>query len=145
MKMKLIALFFVLTSFNALMAQGRESEVLQKTHQYNKATFLDKDSLALTKLLSRDLTYGHSSGVVQNYKEMLAHSIHDRMLYPTFKEDQIRIKICGNTAWVREVISSKTIMDGQNGNLNLGILLIWVKQKGTWFLLARQAVKISVS
>ncbi|HEY4336583.1 MAG TPA: nuclear transport factor 2 family protein, partial [Puia sp.] len=52
------------------------------------------------------------------------------------------VKVVGNTAWVRHTLTATTNDGGKPGNAHLSVLLVWVKQKGQWRLLARQAVKI---
>ena len=55
--------------------------------------------------------------------------------------DQV-IKVTGNTATVRHKLSGETMNNGTTSPINLSVLLVWIKEKGAWKLLARQAVKI---
>ena len=50
--------------------------------------------------------------------------------------------VVGNTAWVRNIFSAITNDGGKPGEANLSVLMVWMKQKGQWKLLARQAVKV---
>jgi hypothetical protein len=50
-------------------------------------------------------------------------------------------------AMVRQNVKAE-ILSAENGtvnNLNIGLLMVWVKEKGTWKLLARQAFRIPQS
>jgi hypothetical protein len=52
------------------------------------------------------------------------------------------IKVTGNTATVRHKLSGETMSNGTTSPINLSVLLVWIKEKGEWKLLARQATKI---
>jgi ketosteroid isomerase-like protein len=55
------------------------------------------------------------------------------------------ISVSDNVAIVRHVLKGKTNDAGKApGEVHLKILLIWQKQKGSWKLLARQAVRVSL-
>lgn len=137
----IIGCFLCLGMMN-VSAQTAKQEVLKKTEALNKAVFITKDSVVLENLLSEKVTYGHSNGKLQNKQVMIHNAIIDGMIYPGFKMDSTEIVIDGNTAVVRQIIKSKTINKGLEGNLRLGILLVWVNEKKDWKLVARQAVKI---
>ena len=57
---------------------------------------------------------------------------------------QQTVRIVGNTAWVRHTLTAITNDGGNPGQTKLSVLLVWVKQKGAWRLLARQAVKMAM-
>jgi Domain of unknown function (DUF4440) len=52
------------------------------------------------------------------------------------------IKVTGSTAIVRHVLSATTNDGGKAGTVKIAVLLVWIKEKKEWKLLARQAVKI---
>lgn len=142
MKRNIIIGCFLCLVIMSVSAQTTRQEVLKKTEALNKAVFITKDSAALESLLSDKVTYGHSNGKLQNKQVMIHNAIIDAMTYPGFKMDSTVIVIDGNTAVVRQIIKSKTINKGVEGNLHLGILLVWVNERKDWKLIARQAVKM---
>lgn len=142
MKRNLVIGCFLCLGMISASAQGTKQEILNKTEALNKAVFITKDSLALENLLSEKVTYGHSNGKLQNKQVMIHNAIKDKMTYPTFTMDSTEIVVDGNTAVVRQIIKSKTINNGVDGTLHLGILLVWVSEKKDWKLIARQAVKL---
>jgi ketosteroid isomerase-like protein len=52
------------------------------------------------------------------------------------------IKIVGNTAVVRHILTGTTNDNNTPANIKLSILSVWQKQQGQWKMLARQAVKV---
>lgn len=143
---KIIIIGFVLClgimNVSAQTIKIKEQEVIKKTESLNKAVFITKDGTVLEELLSDKVTYGHSGGKLETKNVMIQHATTDLMTYPGFTVDSVSVAIEGNTAVVRHVIRSKTVNNGIEGTLHLGILLVWVKEKKDWKLLARQAVKL---
>lgn len=107
-----------------------------------RKALIDPTKANLDALVLDELTYGHSSGVIQDkatFEEALLSKSSD---FVTIDLTNQTIKVVGNTAWVRHILSATTNDGGKPGSTRLSILLVWVKQKGQWRLLARQAVKV---
>ena len=126
------------------LAQSTKSitEVTQVTEQLRKA-MVDADTVTLEKLTSNELSYGHSSGKVQNKNEFISDIATGVSDFVSIDITEQSIKLVGNTATVRHIFSAATNDKGKGpGTVKLGVLLVWIKNKGAWQLLARQAVKI---
>ena len=82
-------------------------------------------------------------GMLQSKTEFI-HSIASGVSdFVTIDLSEQKITISGNTAIVRHVLSATTNDAGKGpGKVKIGILLVWVKSKSGWHLLARQAVKV---
>ena len=124
-------------------AQTEEEKVLQRVTQLNNAIFGVKDSIALEVLLAEKVSYGHSSGKIENRKEMIHGAISNPGSYANFIMEGASVYFENKTAIVRHVLKATSIdKDGKQSLLHIGILQVWVKQKGKWNLSARQAVKL---
>ena len=124
------------------LAQDKESAAVATAVESLRKALIDPDKTTLDALVFDELTYGHSSGVVQDkatFEEALLSKSSD---FVTIDLSQQTIRVVGNTAWVRHTLSAVTNDGGKPGTTHLSVLLIWVKQKGQWKLLARQAVKV---
>jgi hypothetical protein len=131
-------LFAVLSS-----AQSRyEKSVASAVNGLTKA-MIDADKSMLEKYTSDKLSYGHSSGVVQNKTEFVEGITSGRSDFVTIELSEQTISISKKTAVVRHRFTAATNDSGKPGTVKLSILLVWQKQHGTWKLLARQAVKIT--
>jgi len=104
---------------------------------------VDADKSLLQDITAEELVYGHSSGKVQNRTEFIEEVIASKPLDFTKIDlaDQT-IKIIGDAAVVRHILSAETTNNGVPGNLRIGNMLVWQKQKGKWKLIARQAYKL---
>ncbi|MGO4875258.1 nuclear transport factor 2 family protein [Pedobacter psychrotolerans] len=133
-------MFVAVSSF--AQQKNAEKEVDQAVSKL-LALMVTPDSTKLDQLLLNNLSYGHSSGKIQNKQEFM-HSLLSGE--SDFLDDIIiadsKTIIQGNTALVRHKLMAQTNDKGIKGSVNLYILLIWSKEKAGWKLLVRQAVKV---
>jgi len=98
----------------------------------------------LQKLVDDNLTYGHSSGLIENKNEFVEKIANGNSDFVSIDLSDQTISMFGNTAIVRHTLSAETNDKGKSpGTIKLLILLVWQKESGVWKLLARQAVKPS--
>ena len=136
-----IILFLAITFQSS--AQTEEEKVLQRVTQLNNAIFGIKDSIALEGLLADKVSYGHSSGKIENRQEMIHGAVSNTGTYANFIMEGANVYFENNTAIVRHVLKATSIdKAGKESPLHIGILQVWVKQKKQWRLTARQAVKL---
>ncbi|HEY9342121.1 MAG TPA: nuclear transport factor 2 family protein [Hanamia sp.] len=134
-------LLLIIISSNQTMAQsGKEKAVASAITTLTKA-MVDGDKGMLEKYTSDQLSYGHSSGVVQNKNEFVEAIVSGKSDFVTIDLTEQSIAVSGNTAIVRHILSATTNDNGKPGTVKLSILLVWQKLHGQWKLLARQAVK----
>jgi ketosteroid isomerase-like protein len=125
-------------------AQDKEEKAVSDAVETLRKTMVDPDKAILERLVADDLSYGHSSGVVQSKTEFIEALTGGKSDFVSIDLSQQTVKVVGNTALVRHVLSAATNDGGKPGTAKLSILLVWQKQKGEWKLLARQAVKVPV-
>jgi ketosteroid isomerase-like protein len=144
MSTKFLAFSFFLTilSVGVVRAQDKDEQAVGAAVESLRKALVDPDKATLDRLVTDELTYGHSSGLIQDkaaFEEALLSKSSD---FVTIDLSQQTVKVVGNTAWVRHILSATTNDGGKPGTTKLSVLLVWVKQKGAWRLLARQAVKV---
>ena len=104
---------------------------------------VDADKSILQDITAEELVYGHSSGKVQNKTEFIEEVIVSKPLdFTKIDLAEQTIKVIGDAAVVRHILSAEITNNGVPGNLRIGNMLVWQKQKGKWKLIARQAYKI---
>ena len=133
-------LYFILLS--PVSAQSTdEKEVAAAVENLRKA-MIDADKSALQSLTAEELSYGHSSGTMEDkttFVEVIANGKSD---YKSLELSGQTIKFASNTAIVRHKFVAEVVNSGTPSTPNLGVLQIWQKQEGKWKLLARQAFKL---
>ena len=128
----------------AASAQSKdEKELTEKTYLLSHTVFGTKDSLTLEKLLAKTVSYGHSHGNLQTREEMIKGVVHNQSNYTDTAVSAIKIFIEDKTAIVRYLFkANENKKDGSVTNLNFSMMLVWIKEKGTWKLMGRQAVSV---
>jgi hypothetical protein len=136
--MKLIAILLFI-SVSSVYAQ--EADVAKAVEALKQA-MIDGKREGLEKITHSNLSYGHSSGLVEDkaaFIEKLASGADD--ITKMTVSDQA-IKVTGDVATVRQKLVIDVVSSGKPNQLNLSVLLIFVKDKGEWKLLARQSTKV---
>ncbi|WP_018622148.1 nuclear transport factor 2 family protein [Spirosoma luteum] len=133
--------FCSVVSFNS-QAQSKEEKAIGQAVEQMRLLMINPDKAKLEALAVDQLTYGHSTGKLEDkaaFVEALTSGSSD---FVNINLTDQTITVVDNTALVRHKLSADTANDGKPGKANLSVLLVWIKQKGSWQLLARQAVKI---
>ena len=142
MKQLFCLLLIITAAGNILMAQSKDEKEVAAAVESLRKVMVDPDKATLEKLTSPDLSYGHSSGKVQNQAEFIDALVSGASDFLNIDLSDQTIKVIGNTAIVRHVLNANTSDNGKPGVAKIAILLVWTKQGKEWKLLARQAVKI---
>ena len=118
-----------------------ESEVSHAVEALNNA-LVDPQTKLLEDLVSEKLTYGHSSGTIQNKQEFIDDLVNGPFDFLSITALDQHIAIYGNTAVARHIMSAKGANKEASVDVNIGIILIFQKEKDGLKLLARQAYKL---
>lgn len=135
-------LLFTVISGNELLAQTREEKSVAEVVENLRKAMIDADKPTLGKLTSDDLSYGHSSGKIEDKATFIDGLVSGRSDFVTIDLSDQTIKITGNTAVVRHILNATNNDNGKPGTVKLSVLLVWQLQNKEWKLLARQAVKL---
>ena len=107
-----------------------------------RQAMIDADGTKLKELTSEGLSYGHSSGVVQNKAVFIEKIANGESDFVTIEFQNQTIEIVGDAAIVRHNLAAHTKDGGIEKYIKIGIMLVWQKQKSKWLLIARQAYKL---
>ena len=128
---------------NQAFAQSKEeAKVWERVEALTKAVFETKDSAALLDLVSSKVTYGHSSGVLEDKTTMVQKAVASKTEYKNRNFERVSIDVNDKAAIVRHNFRAISMENGKESPLDLGILQVWKKENGKWRLWARQAVRI---
>jgi len=100
------------------------------------------DGAALDALTHDGLSYGHSSGVVQDKAAFIAPLASKRASFPSITLSDRSVSVVGDDAIARHVFTGESVTDGKTSPVHIGVLQVWHRDAGRWRLLARQAFKI---
>lgn len=141
---------FLLTISIMMMTGCNESEnestavaEVEAAVELFRQTMVEPDESVFYKLTSPKLTYGHSSGLVEDRDACVAAIVSGKNKFLSLELSDQTVDLSGNTAIVRHRFFAHTHDEGKEpGTVTLHVLQVWQKSSEGWQLLARQAVRI---
>lgn len=140
-KVKVLVGFLCLFSgYVAAAPSAGEADVAKAVDKLTQA-MLKKNIPELNALTAENLTYGHSSGKIQNKQEYIADIETGRSAFKTLEMQKQTITMSGDTALVRHHFSAQALKGTEVIPTEIENFQIWQKQQGKWLLVGRQAFK----
>jgi ketosteroid isomerase-like protein len=122
-------------------AQTVQKEIEASIESLNQA-MISRDKSMLEKLTAVELSYGHSTGLVEDKPAFEQDILTGSVRFFTIDYTDQSIQIADDVAIVRNISAIKGSKDGAPLDLKIGILMIWQKRGDHWKLLARQGFKL---
>lgn len=134
----LLGMFFYMN----VQAQPAKKEIESSVDALTKA-MLAADRPALEKLTAEELSYGHSTGAIEDKTVYIKNIMAGSPKFSDINSSDQTISQAGDIAIVRNISSFKgTRADGNALDIKIGVLMIWKKSGSDWKLLARQGYKL---
>ncbi|HWJ25339.1 MAG TPA: nuclear transport factor 2 family protein [Flavisolibacter sp.] len=141
---KLLILFSLTVAIIANAQSKKEKELIERTYLLSHTVFGTKDSLTLEDLFAKQATYGHSHGNLQTREEAIKGVSKNKSYYTDTSVTILKVNIDDDVAIVRHLFKANEHKpDGSVTPLNFTMMLVWIKEKGKWRLMGRQAVSVS--
>ena len=98
----------------------------------------------LASLCAAELSYSHSSGVVEDKATFIANATNGKSKWLSLVYEEPKIRVVGPAAIVRFhwLGEQQAIADGKKTANDLHILMNWQKQGSEWKLLSRSATRL---
>jgi len=141
MNIRLCLLVACLFLFRVTHAQSSVTEIETSIGNLNTA-MISRDKSTLEKLTADELSYGHSTGLVQNKTEFVNDILSGPNKFTRIDIANQTVTMANDVAIVRNTSSISLTNKELPNELKIGILMIWKKQGGHWKLLARQGYKL---
>ena len=144
MKNLCVLILVLLVSFSGMAqkAKAKEEKAVADRVEILRQAMIDADGAKLKELTSVNLSYGHSSGTIQNQATFIEKIVNGESDFVTIEFQNQTIEIVGDAAIVRHDLAAHTKDGGIDKDIKIGIMLVWQKQKSKWMLVARQAYKL---
>lgn len=139
--MKQLLLGLLCASLACTSFASSEQQQLELKVNALRSAMIEGDRTTLLALSAPQLSYGHSSGAMENQAEFVEKIASGKSDFVTMDLHEQSITISGDTALVRHRLTADIKDGGIANSIELGVLLVWQKQAGEWKLLARQAFK----
>lgn len=108
-----------------------------------RAAMVSGNKADLESVLSKDLTYGHSGGKIENMSSFVTAISTKKSDFKMITLENQTISIVEDVAVVRHILVADTNDGGKPAHIRLGIVLVWKKHKGDWKMIARRAFHVA--
>jgi ketosteroid isomerase-like protein len=133
--------FLCLFSGAVTASAASDEEAVAAAVDRMTGAMLHKDIPALEALTSDSVSYGHSSGKVQDKKAFIDDIRSGKSAFNTLEMRNQKIILNGDVALVRNHFSAEAVNDGKVVPTEIENFQVWQQQAGTWRLIGRQAFK----
>jgi ketosteroid isomerase-like protein len=130
-----------LLSSSAVLADASNEAAVKDSVEALRKALLAADKAQLELLAAGQLSYGHSSGKVQNKAEFVDGVVTRKAVVKSLDFPELTVAVAGDAAIARHLYVSESETDGKPNHVRIGSLEVWQKQDGNWKLLARQGFK----
>lgn len=144
MKTLILTLLSFLTLFTTYTQTSNIEEVKAAVDKlFNSME--ERDRTSLSNMLADDLSYGHSSGLVQDKQAFMEEVITGKPFHLiNIQRQEEHISIVNEIAIVRHIFLADGVpQNGEQVPIRIGNCLVWKKNNGQWQLLVRQAYKLN--
>jgi ketosteroid isomerase-like protein len=117
-----------------------EKEVMAAMEAWRQA-LLKRDGAALERIYHEDISYGHSSGLVEDKKTAVNHIVTSKADYAAVDLIDTKIKVQQNIALVNGRVNYKQVTDGKASDVKMHVLHVWVKTPQGWQMIGRQSTR----
>ena len=132
----------VLVASAPAVATADTADDLERMEQQRGQAILSADMPTLYAIYAEDFFYNLAAGNSLTRSEYLPmYASGDLKVHKAVNEGR-DIRVYGDTAVVSGVVRVNATIRGENRNLHLRYLNVWVKRGGSWVLVARQATNL---
>ncbi|MFN4314336.1 MAG: nuclear transport factor 2 family protein [Chitinophagaceae bacterium] len=125
-----------------VQAQSDSSQLMQLVRELDQA-LIKQDTVALDRLLDKNLLFGHSNGWVQTKQEVLQDFGSGKVQYLSMESSEVKLQELSKSL---ATITLKLKAAGRAGEkefqLDLHVLQVWKKDKKGWQLYVRQGARL---
>jgi len=149
------SLFIIVLLITAVSCKDKKSEVAFSTltkadairivQEFNDAMIHPTVQL-LENLCAEELTYGHSSGLIQNKAAFIDDLVNGPYDFKSVTSPELSVGVSGNTVIARFIFLATAIKDKKPVEIRLGCIQVFQQNEyGQLKLLTRQAYKLPES
>lgn len=142
MKKQMLTIALLFIGVTAVLAQSKDIETLEQSIEELKHLLINPERAGLEAITSKELTYGHSSGTIEDQNKFIEFLLSGKSQFVSIELEDQTVNVVDHTGIVRHTLLAETNNEGTLGNIKLGVLTIWHKDGEKWVLLARQAFKM---
>jgi hypothetical protein len=114
-----------------------------KAAELERFAAAEKNDLgALDKLLADDLTYTHSTGVLETKAQFIGSLKAGKLKFKKIEPADVQVRVYGKTALINGTAKVSVVSEGQPKDISLRFTDAWVERAGHWQMVAWQSTKL---
>ena len=144
-RISVLAILFALTSPALGFAQaGKAEQQVLQAEKDRFAAMVKGDRAALEKLIADDLTYTHSTALLETKEQFIKSVTSGNIDYVSIvpSEADSKVRINGNTAILTGVAAVNVIDTGKDRKIRIRYTTVYTNRGGAWLLSAWQSTVI---
>ena len=122
-------------------AESSDEAALRKAVDNLGKTMIAADKEALEAVVSDQLSFGHTNGRTETKAEFVNNILDKKPIYKSITLSDTTLSVVGNNAIARYTAAVDLESGGKEISIKVGVMTVWVKDGGTWKLLAHQSFK----
>lgn len=123
-------------------ARAAPSDDILAAENARVEALLRADYDALDRLLGEDLTYTHSTAVLDT-KAMFMESLRSgRLRYHQFRHEDPKVRVLGDVGIINTVVNIVAVNRGQENRNHLRVTIVYAKRDGRWQMVAWQSTRM---
>ena len=126
------------------MASQREEQEIRRLESLRFEAMVRGDLVALAQILSEDLTYTHTTGVVDSKAQLIASLESGQRHYESITPQDVQVRVYGPVGVVTGVSLMRTKGRGRNeaSSFRIRFLDVYAKKLDRWQLVAWQSTRL---
>jgi len=134
--------FAVFVAFIPTAATAETADDIERLEQQRVQAILNVDMPTLYAIYAEDFFYNLAGGNSMTRSEYLPRYASGELKVTKAVGEGRDIRVYGDTAIVSGIVHVDATIKGENRNLHLRYLNVWVKRGNGWVLVARQATNL---
>ncbi len=134
--------FAVFVAFVPAAATADTADDIERLEQRRGQAILNADMPTLYAIYADDFFYNRARGDSLTRSEYLPMYASGELKVNKMTGEGKDIRVYGDTALVSGIVHVDATIKGENRNLHLRYLNVWVKRGNAWVLVARQATNL---
>lgn len=126
---------------SGIQAQSRSEKAVAAAVEELKEALINPTTEKLSQLVSDELTYGHSSGLIEDKAAFIQALVSGKSDFVSLDLSNQTVQVKRKTALVRHLLQGSILDNNKPGTVKLTVLTVWHKEGGRWKLWARQAAR----
>lgn len=134
----LLLLFSVVTGFS----QSKKQLKFEALERQRFEAMTTKNTAALEVMLSDQLTYTHSNGLIEDKQQHLENIRTGKLQYRSIQPEEMKLRFYRRTVVGTGIVNVTGVLNEKEFSIQLCYTDVYVKQKGKWRLAAWQSLKL---